>query len=336
MVNGSRDFIFGNQNLCRSVYKLKKVFFSTLIISFIISLILFQPLSSVFPQAIGTGSNRGISCNCVVFRMDDVQDSFVDVAQVAAMNIFISKGQPLSLGLIMNHIGNDSKITGKIGEGSQLGLFELGLHGWDHIDYTKLSYSEQRETLDLANKKMKRIFGNISEIFISPYGYFNNNTLKAMNELGIRILSATIYSEINIDRGRSVFNYSAQMTKGLDDVSEKVNNNISLTHLLPFHVPSLISYKNYENGRLIKNPVSSIIDGVEENVEKYGYSVIVFHPQDFAYTDANGAIADKDSLNATEINEFSQLIDTVLSKNMSITTLSEIVGIDNRSYSYFR
>lgn len=79
-----------------------------------------------------------------------------------------------------------------------------------------------------------------------------------------------------------------------------------------------------------------IIDSVEENVEKYGYSVIVFHPQDFAYTDANGAIADKDSLNATEINEFSQLIDTVLSKNMSITTLSEIVGIDNRSYSYFR
>ena len=126
------------------------------------------------------------------------------------------------------------------------------------------------------------------------------------------------------------------MTKGLDDVSQKVNNNISLTHLLPFHVPSLISYKNYENGRPIKNPVSSIIDGVEENVEKYGYSVIVFHPQDFAYTDANGAIADDDSLNATEINEFSQLIDTVLSKNMSITTLSEIVGIDNRSYSYFR
>ena len=81
----------------------------------------------------------------------------------------------------MNHIGNDSKITGKIGEGSQLGLFELGLHGWDHIDYTKLSYSEQRETLDMANEKMKRIFGNISEIFIPPYGYFNNNTLEAMN-----------------------------------------------------------------------------------------------------------------------------------------------------------
>ena len=180
------------------------------------------------------------------------------------------------------------------------------------------------------------LFGNKSDVFISPYGYFNNNTLEAMNELGIGILSATIDSEINIDRGRSVFNYSAQMTKGLDDVSEKINNNISLTHLLPFHVPSMISYKDYENGRPIKNPISSIIDDVEENVEKYGYSVIVFHPQDFAYADVNGRIVDDDSLNATEINEFSQLTDTLLSKNMSFTTLSEIVGIDNRSYSYFR
>ena len=32
-------------------------------------------------------------CNCVVFRMDDIQDVFVDKAQIAAMNLFISKDQ---------------------------------------------------------------------------------------------------------------------------------------------------------------------------------------------------------------------------------------------------
>ena len=30
---------------------------------------------------------------CVVFRMDDIQDVFVDKAQIAAMNLFISKDQ---------------------------------------------------------------------------------------------------------------------------------------------------------------------------------------------------------------------------------------------------
>jgi peptidoglycan/xylan/chitin deacetylase (PgdA/CDA1 family) len=328
--------VFSNRNVYRSVGKLKGFIFPSFVVLSIVSLILFQILSSIFLQATAAGSDPRASCNCVVFRMDDVQDYFVSVAQVAAMNIFVSKGQPLSLGLIMNSIGNDSSIINKVSEGYKKGLFELGLHGWDHVDYTKMSEDEQRISLLNANEKMQRLFGNKSDVFISPYGYFNNNTLEAMNELGIGILSATIYSEINIDRGRSVFNYSAQMTKGLDDVSEKINNNISLTHLLPFHVPSLISYKDYENGRPIKNPISSIIDGVEENVEKYGYSVIVFHPQDFAYADVNGRIVNDDSLNATEINEFSQLIDTLLSKNMSFTTLSEIVGIDNRSYSYFR
>jgi hypothetical protein len=38
--------------------------------------------------------------------MDDIQDVFVE-AQIAAMNLLISKDQPLSLGLIMNEIGND-------------------------------------------------------------------------------------------------------------------------------------------------------------------------------------------------------------------------------------
>jgi peptidoglycan/xylan/chitin deacetylase (PgdA/CDA1 family) len=296
--------------------------------SLIGSLIFFQPLSSVFSQT-GTQGNPRISCDCIVFRMDDVQDSFVDVSQVTAMNIFISKGQPLSLGLIMNYIGNDSKILGKIEEGSKRGLFELGLHGWDHINYTKLSDSEQRETLDMANKKMKRIFGNISQIFAPPYGYFNNNTLEAMNDLGISILSSTIYSENKFDKGRSIFNNSAELAQDLDDVSERVNNNISFADSLPFHVPGLVFYKEYENGRPIKNPVSNIMDSVDDNIGKYGYSVIVFHPQDFAYADANGRIANKNGLNTTEIKEFSQVIDTLLSKNRRITTLSEIVG-DNK------
>lgn len=105
------------------------------------------------------------SCNCVVFRLDDVQDDFVDSAQVAAMNIFIERNQSLFLGIIMNDIGKDLRITGKVGEGSQIGLFEMGIHGWDHIDCTNLSESEQRVSLSMANEKMNSIFGNTSDIF---------------------------------------------------------------------------------------------------------------------------------------------------------------------------
>jgi peptidoglycan/xylan/chitin deacetylase (PgdA/CDA1 family) len=329
MINDLSDLVFSNRNVYRSVGKIKGFIFPSFVVLSIVSLILFQILSSIFLHATAAGSDPIVSCNCVVFRMDDVQDYFVSVAQVAAMNIFISKGQPLSLGLIMNYTGSDSSIINKVSEGYKKGLFELGLHGWDHVDYTKMSEDEQRISLLNANEKMQRLFGNKSDVFISPYGYFNNNTLEAMNELGIRLLSAILSSEIKFDKGKSVFNYSTEINKGLDDAFGKMNNDISLTHSLPFHVPAMISYKLYDNGSSIKNMINNIINDVDNNIKKYGYSVIVFHPQDFAIRDTNGTIADNNILNATEINEFSQLIDMILSKNMRITTLSEIVDLDN-------
>jgi peptidoglycan/xylan/chitin deacetylase (PgdA/CDA1 family) len=295
---------------------------------------LVQPPTSqiVFSQK-ETESSPQTSCNCVAFRMDDVQDSFVDAAQVAAMDIFFSKAQPLSLALIMNYLGNDSRIVDKVMDGSKTGLFELGIHGWDHVDYTKLSASEQKKTLDMANNKMKRLFGNISQIFVPPYGYFNNDTLEAMNEQGIKILSATLSSEINFDKGRSIFNYSGERTRNLSGVSAKVNNIVEAP--LPFHVPGVVSYKDYENGRPIKNPVGNMMKSIDDNIEKYGYSVIILHPQDFVYQDVNGSISDENKINSTELNEFSQVIDVLSSENKRISTLSEIVALTAGNRSYF-
>jgi peptidoglycan/xylan/chitin deacetylase (PgdA/CDA1 family) len=270
------------------------------------------------------------SCNCVVFRMDDIQDNYVDNAQIAAMNLFLSKNQPLSLAIIMNEIGEDLRIVGKVGEGSQTGLFELAIHGWDHVDYTKLSESEQKSTLQMANQKMMKIFGNTSDIFVQPYGYFNNDTIKAMEELEIRILSAATFSENNFDEGRSIFNYTDVR------LSSSTENESSLNAIQSiYHVPAMVSFKGYENSRPVKVPLDEILSTVDDNIKRYGYSVIVFHPQDFMYTDENGRIIDDSSIDSTEFQDFTRLVDSILSKNIRITTLSEIVGIEPRIYSYF-
>jgi peptidoglycan/xylan/chitin deacetylase (PgdA/CDA1 family) len=239
---------------------------------FSLSLIVALSISYYTSELVEAGKSL-TSCNCVVFRIDDIQDVFVDEAQIAAMNLFISKDQPLSLGLIMNEIGNDLRITGKVGEGSQKGLFELGLHGCDHVDYTKLSESEQESSLQDANEKMKKIFGNTSDIFIEPYGYFNNDIIKAMERLGIRISSAALFSENNFNQGRNIFNYTDEKLIG---------------------------------------------------------------PQDFMYTDENGRIESNNAINQTEFQEFIKLVDEITSRNIRITTLSEIVGIEPKTYSYFR
>jgi peptidoglycan/xylan/chitin deacetylase (PgdA/CDA1 family) len=152
---------------------------------------LVHPLSYTLAQK----PNVSASCNCVVFRIDDIQNYYASDAQIAAMNLFMSMGQPLSLGIIMNGTREDLEIIEEVAEGAKNGLFELGIHGWNHEDFTYLSESEQKSTLQMANEMMMKMFGNTSNIFVEPEERFNNDTIKVMEELEFRISSSIMSSE---------------------------------------------------------------------------------------------------------------------------------------------
>jgi peptidoglycan/xylan/chitin deacetylase (PgdA/CDA1 family)/3D (Asp-Asp-Asp) domain-containing protein len=253
-------------------------------------------------------------CKCVIFRLDDVQDYYLNSVQMAQMDLFMSKNQSLSLGVIMNGIGNDSKVINKVHEGEQKGLFELALHGWNHVDYTKLSEQEQKATLIKANEKMQRLFGHTSKIFITPLETFNNDTIKAMSQIGLRILSAGPSAENSFDQNESVFT-----------TDRKINaNEIKQTSAeTVYHLPTTITYKDFQNGEWIKIPFREILSIVDNNIQKYGYAVIVLHPQDLAKMDKNKTLTNVVDVNETK--DLSNLIDSLLSKNIRITSFSEVV-----------
>src|SRR5690242_19792882 len=48
-----------------------------------------------------------VPCNCVIFRFDDVQDFYVTPVQLAVLDQFINQDASVSLGVIMNFVGND-------------------------------------------------------------------------------------------------------------------------------------------------------------------------------------------------------------------------------------
>ena len=91
----------------------------------LLSLILLYYMSFSISYGLTYNSNSTKPCNCVIFRMDDIQDYWIEQGQIAPMDLFLSKNQSLSLGLIMNGLGNDSKIIDKVKEGFNKGLFEL-------------------------------------------------------------------------------------------------------------------------------------------------------------------------------------------------------------------
>ncbi|HEX2124279.1 MAG TPA: polysaccharide deacetylase family protein, partial [Nitrososphaeraceae archaeon] len=138
-----------------------------------LSSFVLQPSFSSVIVSYGNNGTARSNCDCVVFRMDDIQDYWIRSAQLATMNQFIDRNQSLTLGIIMNGTGNDTEIVKKVREGHDIGLFELAVHGWNHTDYTKLSEEEQRSSMNDANRKMSALFGNASEIFIPPLNAFN-------------------------------------------------------------------------------------------------------------------------------------------------------------------
>lgn len=261
-------------------------------------------------------------CDCVVFRMDDVQDYWKDAAQIAAMNLFITKNQSLSVGIIMHAFGNDSHIVRKVTEGNIKGLFELALHGWDHVDYTKLSEQQQRDLLLVANEKMKILFGYPSNIFITPYGPFNNGTILAMKQIGLSILSATLPDEERFNHGKSIYFSGSHIIRVPNSPDKLVVN----------HLPGMTFFGIDENGSWIPNSFQKILSDVDSNILRYGYAVIVFHPQDLVqYDHQAGKLTSL--LNVSRVKELSSLID-LISHKRPVTTFSKILGIEVQSLNH--
>ncbi|MDQ3851595.1 MAG: polysaccharide deacetylase family protein [Thermoproteota archaeon] len=242
--------------------------------------------------------------------MDDIQDYWITPGQLAAMNQFTTRNQSLTTGIIMDIIGNDSSIVNKVKQGIDSGLFELAVHGWNHTEYAKLSEEEQRNSMNDSNRKMRELFGNASDIFIPPLDSFNQDTIDAMEQVGMDIINA---NESSIDELQL---RSDNESQALSSVAIQ-SKNIS-------YIPSTIAFKDYYGGQYIQNSVEDIFNNVTQSISRSGYAVIVFHPQDFMKIDANGTITNE--LDENPMRELSRLIDLVLSNNIHIGSFSEIIG----------
>jgi peptidoglycan/xylan/chitin deacetylase (PgdA/CDA1 family) len=222
------------------------------------------------------------------------------------MNLFLNKNQTLSLALILNRTGNDSSIVNKIDDGYNKGLFELAIHGWNHENFSKLSEDDQLVLLSRANEKMYSLFGVRTTIFIPPSFDFNNSTLDAMRELGIRIISS-------FDRFYAHNNQSYLITQGIDPDSTD-DKKI-------FHFPTTIQYSYFDSKKWNTYPVKRVLLDINKSISTYGYAVITLHPQAFAMSQ-NGNLTN--SVNATQLGNLKQLIDSIASRNIQITSFYKL------------
>lgn len=183
----------------------------------------------------------------IVIRLDDIGNFAVD-AQREIIEFHLDNEIPVSLGIIPSFLGSDERLLGLLDKAAQGGL-EICAHGWEHENFTELGLSEQIVRLNQSKILLRELLDVDVKVFIPPYYECNANTILALNETGFSIISA---DESRAGLSEGVFSYPAT-----------VSLSILLKDVWVPQSPEFLSLK------------------VMESVEKYGYAVIVTHPQEF-------------------------------------------------------
>jgi peptidoglycan/xylan/chitin deacetylase (PgdA/CDA1 family) len=244
--------------------------------------------------------------------MDGIQDYWISAGQLAAMNQFVVRNQSLTLGILTNDTGEDTDIVDNVRRGVESGLFELAMHGANDTDHTTLSEEQQRNSLNQSNTKIVALFGNASDVFVPPFDAFNAETLNAMRQVDMTILSANTSSFNELQLGGGSNNESSTL------LSDPIQSRTI------FYVPSTISFKDYFDDQYLRNSVEDIFSNVTQSIGAYGYAVVVMNPTDFMILDPVGDPTE--TLNVNEITDLSRLIDMMLTNNIPIGSFSEITA----------
>jgi len=219
----------------------------------------------------------------LVIRVDDIQDFAFREAQLFLLNESMINHVPLSLAVITGMFGEDSEVVQAVELAVSLGS-DVAVHGWKHEDLAKLSFREQVELLSQSRSRIEEILDFDTRVLVPPMFSFNEDTVAAMHEEGYNIIST------------------------FADLSEpgSISKVISL--------PATVELSDYSNGTWKMKSFDSVKAEISRSIQKYGFGVIVTHPQEFT---AGG------ELNQANTELYRTLLMT-LKENYSFKTLERL------------
>jgi peptidoglycan/xylan/chitin deacetylase (PgdA/CDA1 family) len=262
------------------------------------------------------------ACNCVVLRVDDIQDYYLNSVQTDLLNHLMSKNVKVSAGVIMNFVGNDKTITDLVTKAKASGNFELANHGWNHVDYRNLTAQDQHDTLQNGDSKMNALWGVSPTTFITPFNVYNEDTLAALQALNMKVISAEFDGELP-----SVYNPD-DPTSADNQIFKAIPNSHIVDSNGVAHLPQGIGYHTFGDGSDggVKTPLSTIESSIDNQIASYGYAVITLHPQDFAVVD--GSNQPTNQISSNEVADLDTLLNYIQDKGYTTKTFSQVVQGD--------
>lgn len=242
-----------------------------------------------------------LNCNCVAFRLDDIQDFFLNNAQMEILKIFAQKNASLTLGIIAGVFGTDQKLVNLITEGTHSIDYTLepANHSWIHRVMTTMKKDAQADDIKKANQKIYDVIGLRPVTFIPPENLFNNDTLNVLKENNFTHISSHVVTMMPPPFKKSSF--------------------------YEFPAATQTSVLQRQESFWQPQSVDKVFEGIQDSEFNYGYAVIMMHPHEFStYTD--GFYENK--VNQTQLQQLSLLIDRIKAEGYKIVPIGEIESYD--------
>ena len=239
------------------------------------------------------------TCNCVAFRLDDVQDYYLRGPQLDVMELFQQKNSDLTIAIIGSVFGTDPLLVNYIERGltNEFSTLEIASHSYSNAKLSTLTKEEQKTLLEKTNEVLQENLGITPKTLIPPLNLFNDDTLEVATELGFTHISAHIDEQ-----------HSPPYLKTESEIL-----------YLPANTET--AKLNPDGIRWDKQERSLILTQIQEFIDENGYAIVMMHPYEFTIEDLGAYTTETDQ---TMINEVEKLIDELNELDIEIVTISEI------------
>ncbi|MFQ5476614.1 MAG: pentapeptide repeat-containing protein [Nitrosopumilus sp.] len=253
---------------------------------------------SVYKEGVKAESSI-TTCNCVAFRLDDVQDYYLRGPQLDIMELFQQKNADLTIGIIGSVFGTDPLLVNYIERGlvNEFSTLEIASHSYSNAKLTALSKSEQKILLEKTNEVLQDTLGVTPKTLIPPLNLFDENTLEISVELGFTHITG------HIDENHS------PPYLGVD------------SEILYFPANTETAMLNQDGVTWTKQERSVILEEIKGSIDENGFAVVMMHPYEFTIEELGAYTTETDQY---MINEVGKLIDEVKASGIEIVTISEI------------
>lgn len=184
----------------------------------------------------------------IIIRIDDVSAWHLNDVSITMIESIFNRKMAVSAAVIPKDIDRDHKIVDFIKSKINNPNFEIAQHGTNHTvnEFLGLNEQEAYDLIKIGREKLIKTFSYSPVTFIPPYNEYSEDTVKALSELGYRVMSG----KRNESRNESL------LIIGYDVRTKDV-------------------------GKEGLNPVEDVIEECKNALNSKNLCVIMIHPSDY-------------------------------------------------------